>query len=282
MVEEIDIEELEAILGLDNKSKEISLVLSNDTTNPKSFLKAVSLISNSNQFIPISQSSQSNQFQQDEIKNILKNAEYFFSSDNKDKLKLDFTKSAKNIPTDEYEIVIKEAKNNTQNKNKNNQNNQNNNQINNNKEEKNKKQKNKKKKKKEDKKVEGKEDTETNSITNNPINEKQEENISNNNSNPNNINEANDNENKNEKKKKKPKKKKNKTGEENTNEKNTNNIQKRKIVFYKVNKNNKDVIIEMFICFVNDIIIYESVFINEIKYDENNYIEELFKKPYKR
>ena len=54
-------------------------------------------------------------------------------------------------------------------------------------------------------------------------------------------------------------------------------MEKRKIVFYKVNKNNKDVIIEMFICFVNDIIIYESVFINEIKYDENNYIEELFK-----
>ena len=54
-------------------------------------------------------------------------------------------------------------------------------------------------------------------------------------------------------------------------------MEKRQLAFYKVNKNNKDVIIEMFICFVNDILIYESVFINEIKYDENKHIEEFFK-----
>ena len=54
-------------------------------------------------------------------------------------------------------------------------------------------------------------------------------------------------------------------------------MEKRNLVFYKVNKNNKDVIIEMFICFVNDILIYESIFINKIKYDENKCIKEFFK-----
>ena len=64
--------------------------------------------------------------------------------------------------------------------------------------------------------------------------------------------------------------------------KNNNNgesiIEERKVLFYKVNKNNKDIVIEMFICFVNDIQIYESVFIKEIKLNENNKIQDFLKK----
>ena len=70
----------------------------------------------------------------------------------------------------------------------------------------------------------------------------------------------------------------------NNNDKN-NNINKsindpqrtRKILFYKVKKNNKDIIIEMLICFINDILIYESVFIQELKFSNNKNIQEIFK-----
>ena len=54
-------------------------------------------------------------------------------------------------------------------------------------------------------------------------------------------------------------------------------IDQRKLLFYKVNKHNKDIIIEMYICFINDILMYNSVFIKELKFDENKKIEEIFK-----
>ena len=50
-----------------------------------------------------------------------------------------------------------------------------------------------------------------------------------------------------------------------------------KILFYKVKKNNKDIIIEMLICFINNILIYESVFIQELNFSENQKISEMFK-----
>ena len=52
--------------------------------------------------------------------------------------------------------------------------------------------------------------------------------------------------------------------------------EEKKAVFYKVNKNNRDIIIEMYICFINDILIYESIFINEIKIDKEKKIKEIF------
>ena len=64
----------------------------------------------------------------------------------------------------------------------------------------------------------------------------------------------------------------------NNNKKNIESITyKRKILFYKVKKNNKDVIIEMLICFVNDIVTYESVFIQELLFSEDQNIQEIFK-----
>ena len=51
----------------------------------------------------------------------------------------------------------------------------------------------------------------------------------------------------------------------------------RKIIVYKVNKNNKDIIIEMLICFIHDIVTYESVFVNELNLFEDKKIEEIFK-----
>ena len=149
MEEELDIEELQAILGIDNKSKEIEILLSNENPNPKTFLQAVSIVSNSDQFATTPENTPVPQPEKDEIQNILKNVSLFFSLDNKDKLKIDFSKPAKNIPTEEFEIIFKETKENDQNKN-NNKNNQNN-MNNNNKDEKKQKQKNKKKKKKEEK-----------------------------------------------------------------------------------------------------------------------------------
>ena len=129
MEEEIDIEELEAILGIENKSKEIENIFLNQNSQPNTFLQAVSLISNSKNFgtnleSPISQP------QKDEIQNILNNSSYFFSLDNKDKFKIETNKQVKKKISEDYEIIIKEAKDNNQNKN-NNKNNINNN-INNN------------------------------------------------------------------------------------------------------------------------------------------------------
>ena len=124
---DIDIEELQALLGIENKSNEIGTLFSSQNNQPKSFLQAVSLISNSNQFYipadnPISQP------QKEEIQNIIKNCSLFYSLENKDKFKIDFSKAAKKpSPGEDSEIITKETKDPNQNKNnnKNNQNNQN-------------------------------------------------------------------------------------------------------------------------------------------------------------
>ena len=83
---------------------------------------------------------------------------------------------------------------------------------------------------------------------------------------------------------------KKKLNKKNNNNYNINNIEEdennrgetvnndRKLIFYKVNKNNKDIIIEMSICFVNNILVYESVFINELNLSKDKNIEEIFKK----
>ena len=52
----------------------------------------------------------------------------------------------------------------------------------------------------------------------------------------------------------------------------------KELLFYKVKKENRDIIIEMQICFVNDIPTYESVFINEINFSKDNNIQDIFKK----
>ena len=56
------------------------------------------------------------------------------------------------------------------------------------------------------------------------------------------------------------------------------NVGDKELFLYKVKKDNRDIIIEMKICFVNDIPTYESVFINEIKFSKDNSIQEIFKK----
>ena len=164
---EIDIEELEAILGIENKTSDINMLFSKQESCPKSFLQAVSLISKSGQFGDVANDySAPVAFQDPDIQNLVKNATNFFSLDNKDKLKIDFTKPNRKIPLEDIEIIIQETKdNNNQNKNQNankNKNNVNNNQKDD--KEKNKKQKNKKKKKKDDKKNDGKEDTQTQEV----------------------------------------------------------------------------------------------------------------------
>ena len=58
-------------------------------------------------------------------------------------------------------------------------------------------------------------------------------------------------------------------------------IYERTIHFYKVNKSNRDIIIEMFLSFMNDIEIYESVFFQEIiltKEDKNESVNEILNK----
>ena len=52
----------------------------------------------------------------------------------------------------------------------------------------------------------------------------------------------------------------------------------KELLFYKVKKENRDIIIEMKICFVNEIPTYESVFINEITFSKDNNIQDIFKK----
>ena len=148
---EIDIEELEAILGLENKASEINTLFSKQES-PKSFLQAISIISNSGQFRDIQpdqqddSSSPTSPTQNSDIENLVKNAVKFFSSENTDKLRIDFTKPVKEAPLEDMEIIIQETKdvnNQNQNKNKknpsNNNNNNNNNKNNNQKDEKEKK-----------------------------------------------------------------------------------------------------------------------------------------------
>ena len=176
---EIDIEELEAILGLENKTSEINALFSKQES-PKSFLQAISIISNSGQFGDNQpdqrddSSSPTSPTQNADIENLVKNAVKFFSSENTDKLKIDFTKPVKEAPPEDMEIIIQETKdinnqnkNQIGNKNKKNPNTNNNNNINNNnnqkdEKEKIKKNKNKKKKKKDEKKNENKDDNNVN------------------------------------------------------------------------------------------------------------------------
>ena len=59
------------------------------------------------------------------------------------------------------------------------------------------------------------------------------------------------------------------------------NINENIVYLYKMNKKNRDIIIEMFLSFIIDIQNYESVFINEINFSEEekkNKIEDIFKK----
>lgn len=198
---EIDIEELETILGIENKSGEIQSFLSQQNPNPSTFLQAISLISNSNQFgtdiedAPI-------QEQVDIINDLIKNASDFFLPENNSKFKIDFSEQASKNQNAEYEIIVKEAKanqNKTNNKNNNNNamnNNPNNN--NNNKEE---------KRNKKIKKEENNDKKDANQDNNNNFDDKQEEiqeiNDNNNNINTtNNINETEGSTNKNEKRRK--------------------------------------------------------------------------------
>ena len=87
---EIDIEELETILGIDNKSGEIQVFLSQQNPNPSSFLQAISLISNSNQFGTDIEYT-STQEQEDIINDLIKNASDFFLPENNSKFKIDFS-----------------------------------------------------------------------------------------------------------------------------------------------------------------------------------------------
>ena len=50
----------------------------------------------------------------------------------------------------------------------------------------------------------------------------------------------------------------------------------KQILFYKLSKNNKDIIIEMYTSFINNIQTYESVFIKEIKFIKNESIQSIF------
>ena len=62
---------------------------------------------------------------------------------------------------------------------------------------------------------------------------------------------------------------------------NINDDNEKVINFYKINKKNKDIIIEMFLSFINDIQSYESIFFQEISFsesDKNKNIENIFKK----
>jgi len=52
----------------------------------------------------------------------------------------------------------------------------------------------------------------------------------------------------------------------------------KQILFYKLSKSNKDIIIEMYISFLNNIQTYESVFIKEIKFSKNENIQSIFEK----
>ena len=156
---EIDIEELKAILGIENKTSDINALFSKQDSSPKSFLQAISTISNSGQFGDVQADQHDDSSipttatptQDSNIQNLVKKAVDFFSQENKEKLKIDFTKPIKEEPSEEFEMTIQETiinqnKNQTGNKNKNNINNNNNNNNNNQKDEKEKNKKNKKKK----------------------------------------------------------------------------------------------------------------------------------------
>ena len=101
---EIDIEELETILDI-HDNPELKSFLS--SSNPNSFLKAVSLIVNSNQFDSIDTDSSSAPPSDLEIQDLILNATNFFSFENADKFKIDFDEKS---PTEEVEIIFENSK----------------------------------------------------------------------------------------------------------------------------------------------------------------------------
>ena len=143
---EVDIDEIEAILGLEGKSKEISELFS--TGKPQSFLEGVSLITNSNKF---NDNQKTEEDTNPDLKNVYINCSNFFMAENSDKFKIVFPKPVN--PKEKNETLLKTKTNeNKENKNANNKEGENINNNSNNqnqaKEDKKQKQKNKKKKKK--------------------------------------------------------------------------------------------------------------------------------------
>ena len=146
---EIDIDEIESILGIEGKSKEISELFLN--SNPQNFLEAISSISNSNKF---DEPQVNNEITPNpDLKDIFINCSNFFMAENYDKFKIVFPKPVK--PKEKKDKLINENKENAIQENMNNINvkNNTNNNNNQNKEDKKQKQKNKKKKKKKEKKT---------------------------------------------------------------------------------------------------------------------------------
>ena len=84
---EIDIDEIEAILGLEGKEKEISELFSNKY--PHSFLEGISLITNSNKFNDNSQIKKDNDIFP-EFKDVIINCSNFYMAENYDRLKILF------------------------------------------------------------------------------------------------------------------------------------------------------------------------------------------------
>ena len=153
---ELDIDEIQSILGLEGKTKEISELFSNSP--PNNFLQAISLISNSNKFNENTQTQETNDSNLfPDFKNIIINSSNFFMAENSDKYEITFPKPSKKKEKSELPVIkiteIKENKNVDNNNIKPEDNNNiNNNNQNQNKEDKKQKQKNKKKKKKKKKK----------------------------------------------------------------------------------------------------------------------------------
>ena len=116
---EIDIEELEAILGIENKASDINALFSKQDSSPKSFLQAISTIANSGQFGDVQPDQNDDSSipttatptptQDSDIQNLVKKAVDFFSQENKEKLKIDFTKPIKEEPSEEFEMTIQET-----------------------------------------------------------------------------------------------------------------------------------------------------------------------------
>ena len=88
---ELDIDEIQSILGLEGKTKEISELFSNSP--PNNFLQAISLISNSNKFNENTQTQETNDSNLfPDFKNIIINSSNFFMAENSDKYEITFPK----------------------------------------------------------------------------------------------------------------------------------------------------------------------------------------------
>ena len=85
---EIDIEELETILGINDKEQEISELFSSSNSEPKNFLQGISLIANT--FRENSNVNDSLLFP--EFKDVIINISNFFMSENSEKYKINFPK----------------------------------------------------------------------------------------------------------------------------------------------------------------------------------------------